>query len=447
MVITMNNSVSYHSMKQNIGVIGGGFTGLTAAYDLLKIGHRVTVFEAKKNLGGLAGGFKLNGKSLEMAYHHIFKTDEDIIGLIDELGLEKKLTWKESSIGLYYDKAIYPFVTPMDLLKFKPLGLVGKIRLGIIGLYLQKTNNYQSFLKVPACKWMEKMCGNNAYRVIWEPLLKGKFHDYYKAVSMAWLWARIHTRANSKEKGDTKEYLGYFEGGFQVIIDALEKNIAKMGGEILLDSPVVSIKNVKNRVLVTSRNKRRTFDKVVASVPSHIFAKTTQDLNKNYVDRLNSINYLSAVILVFSSKQSLSRYYWHNINDLKSPFLAFLQHTNLVDKSNYGNKEVYYAGTYIPNDHKYFDMKDEEIKNEFFDYLKKVFPDFEESEINSSYVFKLKNAQHIVSCDYPDKMPNYVTPLKNVFLANFSQIFPEDRGINFAVREGRKIAKIVVDRN
>ncbi len=428
-----------------IAIIGGGLTGLTAAYRLSKTGAKVTVFEKSSNLGGLAGGFQINGTSLEKAYHHIFRTDKEIINLTKELKIDKKLKWHESSIGLYYNKKLYPFVTPVELLKFDQLGLVDKFRLGLVAVYLQKSKNYKDLINIPAADWMEKWCGKRAYKVIWEPLLKGKFHNYYKKVSMAWLWARINTRGNSKEKGEQTEKLGYFDGGFEIISKALEKEIKKHGGKIILNSNIEKIKEDRNgKVKIKIEGKEMSFDKVIASIPSHVLGKLIDAKKyKKYIEKLNSINYLGAITVVFSSFQSLSKYYWHNINDIKSPFLAFLQHTNLVDKSNYKNEEVYYLGTYLPHEHKYFKASEEEIYKDFFDYLKNIFPDFDRNKITSKYVFKLANAQHVVDTKYVNKIPDYETPIKNLYLANFSQIFPEDRGTNFAVREGNKISKII----
>lgn len=391
--------------KKKIAIIGGGLTGLVAGYELSKKGYKVTIFEKEDFLGGLASGFKINGTNLEKVYHHIFKTDKEIIGLIKELGLQSRLKWHESSIGLYYGQKLYPFVTPMNLLKFEPLNLIDKLRTGLVALYLQKTKNWKKFEKVTAYEWMKKYCGDKAFKVIWKPLLKGKFHDYYKKVSMAWLWARIHTRGNSKEK---VEMLGYIEGGFEQIIKRLEEKILKNNGKIKLNTEIKGF------------DKSNPYKKIIDTTP-----------NKN-------IDYLGAVNVVFSSKQSLSKYYWHNINDLNSPFLAFIQHTNLVDKKSYKNEHIYYLGTYIPQDHKYFSADEKEIYKEFFDYLQKIFPKFDKKQITSKFIFKFKNAQHIVTKNY--EIENYKVK-DNLYRANFSQIYPEDRGMNFAVKEGRKIIK------
>jgi len=396
--------------NKNIAIIGAGLTGLTAGYELGKKGHKVTIFEKGNDVGGLMGGFEIEGTSLEKGYHHIFRTDKYIIALTKELGLLDKLKWYPESVAIFYKGKIYPFVGAIDLLKFNPIGIMNRLRTGMVALWLQKDKNWQKYKNIPAYLWMKKWCGQKAYKVIWVPLLKGKFHQYYDKVSMAWLWARINTRGNSKTKGTSGENLGYFEGGFRIIADELTKRIKNMGGSIKLDSEVDFGKIEKD------------FDKI-------LFTGAAKD-----------VNYLGAVIMIFESEQNLSRYYWHNINDSNSPFLAFIQHTNLINKSNYGGKHVYYLGTYLPHDHKYFKDDERLIRNDFYQYLKKIFPDFERGQIESDWVFRLKNAQHIVDCNY--KIPPYKISEK-VYQANFAQVFPEDRGTNYAVREGIKIADMI----
>jgi protoporphyrinogen oxidase len=287
-------------------------------------------------------------------------------------------------------------------------------------------------------------------KVIWEPLLKGKFDNYYKDVSMAWLWARIHIRANSRSSKNplSKEMLGYFKGGFNVLIKEIIKQLKKQDVEIFLNSDISSItsksdKNSKPNIVIDKKNFQ--FSKIIATVPNHVFSKLiiSNPNLKNYLSQLNKITYLGAVLIVFSSKQDLSKYYWHNINDLNSPFLVLINHTKLVGTKDYQNNNLYYLGSYVPHDHKYFSMEDKELYNLWFDQVRQIFPDFEVNKVVEKHIFKFKYAQHIVDRDYLTKIPSYQTPLKNVYLSNFSQIFPEDRGTNYAVREGNKIAELI----
>lgn len=404
-------------MKNNktVAIIGAGIGGLAVGYELSKKGYQVTVFEKEKEIGGLLSDFKIAGQNLEKTYHHIFKTDKEIIDLIEELGLEEKLKWYKSSTGLYYNNKFHPFNGAIDLLKFEELGLIDKFRLGMVYLWLKFDKNFSKYKKITATDWMEKWAGKRAYEVIWKPLLKGKFHEYYKDVAMAWLWARIHTRGGSKggpadaKAMAGKEVLGYLDGGFEQINNKLKENIK------IINKEIIDIKELE-----------KDFDVVIDTRP------------------IENVDYIGAVDVVFSSSQNLSEYYWHNINDTKSPFLVFIQHTNLVEKNQYNNRHIYYLGTYVPQDHRYFKCSDEEIKKEFFDYLKKIKPEFDEKKVLEKNIFRFKNAQHIVVKSY--KVLNYKVGEKTYRL-NFAQIYPEDRGINFAVKEARKLVKMIEDDN
>jgi len=393
--------------SKKVAIIGGGIGGLVTGFELKKRGYKVIVFEKEKEIGGLLSIFKIAGNNLEKTYHHIFKTDKEIINLIEELGLTDKLKWHKSTVGLFFDRNMYSFMGAKDLLKFNKLDLISKFRLGIIYLWLKFDKNFSRYENMAASDWMKKWAGKKACEVIWEPLLRGKFHQYSDKVSMAWLWARIHTRGGStNEKGE--EVLGYMDGGFGQISDKLAKKLEiKLGEE-------VNIKDLENK-----------FDLIIDTRPA------------------KNVDYIGAVDLVFSSTQSLSNYYWHNINDLASPFLVFIQHTNLVGKEKYDEKNIYYLGTYVPQDHKYFKVTDQEIEKEFLNYLKKIKPDFDEKQILEKKIFRFKNAQHVVTINY--KKPEYKIG-KKLYQLNFAQIYPEDRGINFAVREARKlINNLIVD--
>jgi len=395
--------------SRKVAIIGSGIGGLTAGFELSKKGYKVTIFEKEKEIGGLLGDFELSGTKIEKTYHHIFKTDKEIIALINELNLQNKLKWHKSSVGLYYDGKMYPFMGAIDLLKFNKLDLVAKFRLGMVYLWLKSDNNWQKYKNVTAVNWMEKWAGKQAFEVIWKPLLKGKFHEYYNKVSMAWLWARIHTRGGStNEKGE--EVLGYLDGGFGQIIQKLAKNIDKIKLNYEINDKKI-------------KELEKVFDLIIDTRP------------------IKNIDYIGAVDLVFSTKQNLSKYYWHNINDLNSPFLALIQHTNLIDKENYNGNHVYYLGTYVPQDHDYFKVDDSSIKIDFFEYLKKIFPNFEEKLIKETKIFKFKYAQHIVDRKY--KVPSCKVGEK-IYQLNFAQIYPEDRGINFAVKESKKLVKEII---
>ena len=432
---------------KHIAIIGAGYTGMVAAMRLAEAGYRVTILERGQTIGGLASDFVVEGASLERAYHHLFKTDTHIRRMAKELGIDDKLKWHDSAQSLYYGGKLYPFKGALDLIRFKPLKFHNRIRAGLVVLYLQRSKNWQKLQHVTAYEWMKKAGGKQVAEVIWEPLLKGKFDEYYDKVSMAWLWARIHIRAQSRESGGEK--LGYFDGGFQVFTDALVTRLKELGIDVQTGVEIASLGNTTDkRVVITLADKKtRTYDACIATTPSYVFAKLIEKnkvIKPSYLKKLNSIKYLGARLLIFSSTQEISPYYWHNINDLDLPFLVFIHHTKLIDKKAYNNKYIYYIATYVPHDHKLFTCNDDELEKLWFGSLQKVFPHFDKNKVREKHFFRFANAQHIVQGDYSKVIPDYSTPLSNVYLSNFSQIYPEDRGTNYAIREGEKIANIIL---
>ena len=436
------------TQQASIAIIGAGFTGLTTAYRMAKKGYSVTLFEKTDRLGGLVSSFKLEGQNLERAYHFLYKTDQDIIELVEELNIREKLHFYNSSLATYYAGKLYPMMTPLDLVRFTPLSFLNRIRAGMVVLYLQYVKNWQKFTKITAYDWLLKWAGSHVTEIIWEPLLRGKFHDFYSKIAMSWLWARIRVRANSKEKGDATEKLGYFEGGFQIFIDVIVNQLKKYKVEIKTGVDIKSINSSqtdKNPSL-TIEGKTFKFDRIVATIPSHGFAdliRHNPSLPEKYIQKLQSIDYLGAVVLVFASNQDLSKYYWHNINDTNKSFLVFLSLTKLVGTQRYNGKHIYYIGVYVPHEHRYFNIPDTSVKQEWFNDLKEILPDFDEEQVTESFIFRYKYAQHIVGLDYNSKIPDYRTPLSGLYLANFSQIHPDDRGTNYSVREANKLADLI----
>ncbi len=440
------NEKKVSSNKGNIAIIGSGYTGLTVAYRLSALGYGVTIFEKENCAGGLAVDFKLDGIPLEKIWHFLYLSDEKALKLAEEIGVRDKLVFHDSTVSTYYDGKLYPFMSAKDLLLFKPLSFVSRIRTGVVGVYLKFLNNWKPLTKITAYEWMNKYAGKQATKVIWKPLLEGKFGKYYDKVLMSWLWGRIKVRVDSKESEGEK--LGYFTGGFNVLTGGLVNKIIAKGGNIKLNIKVDKIIEEAEGVKIITANGEESFDKVVATVPSPVFAdliKKNESVKQSYLDKLNSINYVGAVVMTFVSEQRISPYYWHNVNDESIPFLVFLSNSELAGKETYQGKHVYYIGFYAEHEHHYFTDTDEDIMTEWLGGVKKMFPDFKESKIRDKAIFKFKNAQHIVDLDFRNRIPSYQTPVANVYLSNFSQIYPEDRGLNFAIRDGERVAEMIDD--
>jgi protoporphyrinogen oxidase len=428
-----------------IAIIGGGFTGLVAALRLAQAGHAVELFERGETLGGLASGFEMHGASIERTYHHIFRTDADMIELVRELGIEDRLHWHESSLAIYWGAKMWPFTTPRDLLHFTPLPFASRLRVGLVVLYLQHRGRQRQFQYHTAMAWMRRHAGRAATAVIWEPLLRGKFGRFAGRVSMAWLSARLWMRANSRHPVSDIELLGYFDGGFNVVVQTLRERLEALHVRLRTCAAVERLVDGTCPSVVINGEVRQ-FAAVVATIPSHLFAKLLEGnerLSDSYLHQLESVQYLGALCMVFSSTQDLKSAYWVNVNAPEAPFRVFINHTRLVGRARYDEHSVYYAGSYLPHDHPSFTESDSRIEEIWFAYIAKMFPEFDISAIVERHITRFRNAQHVVDCGYEDRIPAYATPVPNFYLANFSQIFPEDRGTNFAVREGGRIAALV----
>ncbi|MBP6929890.1 MAG: NAD(P)/FAD-dependent oxidoreductase [Candidatus Moranbacteria bacterium] len=431
--------------KKRVAIIGGGFAGLSTAYHLGKAGVQVTLFERENTLGGLAGGFSLLGMPLEKAYHFFYKGDHHLLGLAKELGIGEKAAFYKSSTGTYYGGKLYPFMTAKDLLTFTPLPFLDRIRFGVSALYLQFLKNWEPLSRVTAYEWLKRVAGAKVTEVIWEPLLRGKFNKYYKDIAMSWLWRRIQIRAVSKDKEG--EMLGYFHGGFMTIVDALALKIKSFDGTIITGQGIDRIEKSETGAVLVVNGKREQFDAIVATLPSPAFARLiagNTGVTEAYTKQLQSIDYLGAVVMVFATDQLISPYFWHNINDSKIPFLVLLSTSALTGTEAFHGKHIYYIGAYVPAEHRYFSESAETIMREWKDGLKTMFPDFDERHILEEQLFRFKDAQHIVGTDYREKIPAYQSPIPSVYLSNFSQIFPDDRGTNYAIEEGKKIATMVL---
>lgn len=433
-----------------IGIIGAGALGLTAAYELTKLGHQAEIFERAPFIGGQASTFEIGTGRLEKGYHHLFRSDVDIVSLINEIGLGHRLRWMESKVGLFHGGKIWDFASPKDLLAFGGLSFLDRLRLGLVTFYLQKTNNLSSFEGVTAKEWLERKVGRKPYQVIWEPMLKGKFGRYYDKVSMAWLWNKIHLRVASRERLWDKEKLGYPMGSFGEIFDVLEKKIREQGGDVHLSSGVrkILIENnkavgleleIEGKGIVT-----KEYDSIIATTPSYVFGRLVPNLPESFLRNLNKSIYLSAVLIILVLDRPLTNKYWLNIADRDIPFVGVIEHTNFVDPSVYGGNHIVYITNYPSVDDPIYKMNGEDLLETYLPYLSQLNVNFDRAWIKNYFHHKVDAAQPIIGVNYRDRIPPHRTPVENLYLANTTQIYPEDRGTNYSVQLGRKIASIVL---
>ena len=244
-----------HEQTAEVIVIGAGFTGLATAYELTKHGVQVTLLEAEPEIGGLAAAFQVGGERIDRFYHHWFTNDTDALGLIEELNLSHQLVIHPSNTGMYYANRFYKLSTPWDLLNFTALPFIDRIRLGLLALRARQVKDWRELENKTARVWLQELGGEQVYRVVWQPLLHGKFGPYANEISAVWFWNKLKLRGGSRgKKGE--ERLAYFRGGFVALAEAIADHIRQSGGSIQLASPVKSIK--KNMAAGQSTQHKRS---------------------------------------------------------------------------------------------------------------------------------------------------------------------------------------------
>lgn len=433
-----------------VGIIGGGAAGLAAAFELTGQGHFAEVFEVAPFLGGQASTFPVGGGQLERGYHHLFVSDTDMVQLIEELGLGDSLQWLESRVGLYHGGRIWDFATPMDLLRFSPLSLVDRIRLGLWTFVLQKTRNWRKFEHVTAAEWVQAHMGDAAWRVIWEPMLRGKFGDYYDQVGMTWLWGKIFLRVSSRRRLE-KERLGYPMCSFGTVFDVCGERVVEQGGLVhtgaAVRSVVVSDGTATGLVASVDGQPERVYDydAVIATTPSYVFTRLVPELPDDYRAVLQSARYLSAVLMILVLDRPLSSKYWLNVADRSLPFVGIIEHTNMIDRNLYGGHHIVYLTNYPDRESELYRKEPADLLEEFIPHLQSINPDFSRNWIVDYHHHRVDGAQPIIGVGYSAQIPDHRTPLQRLYLANTTQIYPEDRGTNYSVRMGRQVARMVLE--
>ena len=440
----MNSAMN---LPQRVAIIGAGVAGLAAAFDLVRAGYAVTLYEAAAEPGGLATGFRDPHWDwpLERFYHHWFQSDSDVLGLINEIGASDKVFFPRPITALWYRDRPYAFDSPIAVLKYPGLSWPAKIRFGFVGLYLRFTGNWKPLEKYTVEEWATRWMGREAYRQLWQPLVIGKFDEYYQQVNMAWFWARIYKRSPK---------LGYFEGGFQGFVDALAGKITSLGGDLRLQTPVEAIQpGPDGGVTIRAQGQAVDFRAAIATVSPGLLSRMAPALPDHYLGQLRGLRSMGAQVLILALRhQLLKEVYWLNLpaqspdkSQNRFPFMGLVEHTNYIDRQHYGGDHLVYCGDYLRPDHPYMQLSKEALLELYLPALQEINPAFERDWIRTSYLFRENYAQPVPPVNHSENIPSLQTPMPNLYFASMSQVYPWDRGTNYAVEIGRRAASLLMN--
>lgn len=426
----------------NIVIVGAGIAGLTAAHDLAKAGHTVTVYEAGAQAGGLASGFRDERWEwpLERFYHHLFETDAAIRGLVDTIGFADRLFFRAPVTAQWWNGRGYALDGPLPVLRFPGMPLPDRARFGAAIAYLKyATNDWRALEQTTAAAWTRRRMGERAYRALIRPLLEGKFGPYADEVNMAWLWARFKARSFK---------LGYFVGGFQGFADALLAYVRGQGVAVRLGTPIAALTPQAEGgwQVATAAGETENVDTVIVTGAPGLLSKLAPQLPERYLGQLKQLRSMGAVVMTLALTQPLTEnLYWINMPKDQFPFLALVEHTNFVAPEHYGGDRLVYCGDYLDPSHEYFRLSEGELLERFLPALKVVNPRFERSWVRTFWLHREPYAQPIVPVNHSRNIPALATPLPGLFWASMSQVYPWDRGTNFAVELGQDVARAAID--
>lgn len=424
-------------------IVGGGMTGLSAADTLSQRGIECVLYERDAELGGLAGSFRIDNTHLEKFYHHIFTSDTAVIDLVERLGLDDKLEWVPTTNSYYRDR-IYQLSTPLDLLRFSHISFLDRIRLGLLYLRTNFIRDWHELEDITARDWLVEMAGERVYEAVWEPLLRGKFGPYADHIAAVWIWNKLKLRGSSRGKRQ-EERLGYLREGFGQAIELWKERLKDRGVRIETKAPVTHIPVENGRALgVVAHSELQPADHVLVTTAPEILMDLAPDLPAPYHQRLAQIKYLANVCLILALDRGLSDTYWLNVGDPSVPFTGVIEHTNMQPPEIYGDVHLVYISRYLKTDNPLYRMTADQLLKEYLPHLKKIYPGFSRSWVQRVWAWRAPYTQPVIGLHYSELRPTFETPLSNLWLSCMAQIYPQDRGMNYALAYGQQVAEKIL---
>lgn len=436
-------------MTKKVAIIGAGYCGLAAASELNANGYDVSVFEAMDIPGGLAVGRKRDNYDwpIEALYHHWFNNEKSILDLADKFNLTDILKTYSPTTSFFHNNSIKSFDKPQHLLNYPGLSFLDKWELGVSLVKLKLSVSWESFEQVTAQEWISEYMGENVYNTLWKPMMIGKWGKYYNKINMAWFWARIHVRTQK---------LMYPDGGFQTFSDQITNKLKENGVKFYFNQQICKIqKTYDGNHYRLMNNVHEKFDIVLSTVNPKNFLNSVDEYPESYRKEISSLRSMGAICMMFVLKKKvINNSYWINIPasttnpvESKIPFLVFVEHTNMISSEHYNNQHIVYCGNYLEPEHNLFNYSKEEIFRLYFSGMQVLNPKISEDDIIDTQLTKTNYASPVFLVNHSKIVPSFDTPFPNLFWASMNHVYPWDRGTNYAVKMGFKVAKHIIEKN
>ena len=432
-------------MDVDVAVLGGGFSGLSAALQLAKAGRSAVVVERGANLGGLARSFQVDDFEVEAFYHHYFTTDREVLSLTNALGLASH--WRERRVrqGVYTKGRLLPFSTPLDLARYEDIPFAQRIRLGLVtqGLWGGNAPN-----ELSVGDWVRQAVGEEADQNLFDPLIRAKFGIPSSEISSTFAKGRLSARGASRGAFRWHERLGYLDGGSSLLADRMSGRIRQAGIEVLTAASVARLERTQSgyRTVVDLDDGNLTVESrhVVCSLPTPVLAEVGVGLPFTFLSTLSEIDYRAVVVVTFGLNKPLSRNYWISVSDDNVPFNALIEHTHLHPTENYNGQHVVYAGRYLRVDDPVWSLPDAEVAELFLSGLQTIFPGLSGSEVLWRRVARDRYASPIFKLSYGKTLAGLTNVLPRFHLAGTLMVYPDSRNVNSALRIGREASEAIL---
>ena len=476
-----NHQSKIQNPKSKIAIVGSGFLGLTLALRLTEAGRQVTVFESASEIGGLASAWQIGDVVWDKHYHVTLLSDAFTRKIVEEIGLGDEFNWVETKTGFYTDGKLVSMSNSLEFLKFPPLDLISKFRLGGTIFYASKVKDWKALEKISVEDWLTKLSGKRTFEKMWKPLLKAKLGEAYRETSAAFIWATIQRMYAARNSGLKKEMFGYVRGGYARVLERFGEHLSEKGVEICLNSRVEGIEKSDNeKILISTAEtpKRRRelkeeikpqintdghrlkmgneaiavadiiskdqrpktedlFDSVILTCPSNIAAKILPQLTEAEKTKLTNIKYQGIVCASVLMKKSLSNFYVTNITD-ETPFTGIIEMSALVDKKEFGGNALVYLPKYVSPTDELFEKSDAEIEEIFLNALEKMYPNFKRDNVLAFKISRVRQVFPLPTLNYSENIPSVRTSLENVFIVNSAQITNGTLNVNETVQLAEK---------